>query len=148
MGCSHLQWSLQSLCSCCQVGLKEQYQGALQHDNHLRPCYSGLRMRFYLLGTLNGCIIAVRCISGTEAPLHIQVTYKSFVIILSWKKCTCSYVVTIILGRVVPYDYDVIMFGCDGKMYILCIYIYSISQEICTRFCCALLCCGYAIVHN
>ena len=26
--------------------------------------------------------------------------------------------------------------------------IYSISQEICTRFCCALLCCGYAIVHN
>ena len=27
-------------------------------------------------------------------------------------------------------------------------YTYSISQEICTRFCCALLCCGYAIVHN
>ena len=27
-------------------------------------------------------------------------------------------------------------------------FIYSISQEICTRFCCALLCCGYAIVHN
>ena len=26
--------------------------------------------------------------------------------------------------------------------------IYSISHEICTRFCCALLCCGYAIVHN
>ena len=26
--------------------------------------------------------------------------------------------------------------------------LYSISQEICTRFCCALLCCGYAIVHN
>ena len=25
---------------------------------------------------------------------------------------------------------------------------YSIAQEICTRFCCALLCCGYAIVHN
>ena len=25
---------------------------------------------------------------------------------------------------------------------------YSISQEICTRFCCALLCCDYAIVHN
>ena len=28
------------------------------------------------------------------------------------------------------------------------IRIYSISQEICTRFCCLLLCCGYAIVHN
>ena len=27
-------------------------------------------------------------------------------------------------------------------------HYYSISQEICTRFCCALLCCGYAIVHN
>ena len=26
--------------------------------------------------------------------------------------------------------------------------IYSISQKTCTRFCCALLCCGYAIVHN
>ena len=25
---------------------------------------------------------------------------------------------------------------------------YSISQEICTRFCCALLCCGYGIVRN
>ena len=25
---------------------------------------------------------------------------------------------------------------------------YSISQKVCTRFCCALLCCGYAIVHN
>ena len=25
---------------------------------------------------------------------------------------------------------------------------YSISQEICTRFCCAVLCCGYAIVHK
>ena len=29
-----------------------------------------------------------------------------------------------------------------------CPWSYSISQEICTRFCCALLCCGYAIVHN
>ena len=28
------------------------------------------------------------------------------------------------------------------------LYSYSISQEICTRFCCALLCCGYAIIHN
>ena len=27
-------------------------------------------------------------------------------------------------------------------------HLYSISQEICTRFCCALLCCGYAIGHN
>ena len=26
--------------------------------------------------------------------------------------------------------------------------VYSISQELCTRFCCALLCCGYAIVRN
>ena len=29
-----------------------------------------------------------------------------------------------------------------------CTRSYSISQEICIRFCCALLCCGYAIVHN
>ena len=25
---------------------------------------------------------------------------------------------------------------------------YSISQKICTRFCCALFCCGHVIVHN
>ena len=31
---------------------------------------------------------------------------------------------------------------------VLYAHMYSISQEICTRFCCALLCCGYAIVHN
>ena len=30
----------------------------------------------------------------------------------------------------------------------LACFDYRISQEICTRFCCALLCCGYAIVHN
>ena len=30
----------------------------------------------------------------------------------------------------------------------MCQTSYSISQEICTRFCCALLCCGYAIVNN
>ena len=34
--------------------------------------------------------------------------------------------------------------GCSLE----CTRIYSISQEICTRFCFALLCCGYAIVHN
>ena len=34
-----------------------------------------------------------------------------------------------------------------GIMYVE-VYMYSISHEICTRFCCALLCCGYAIVHN
>ena len=28
------------------------------------------------------------------------------------------------------------------------IHVYSISQEICTRFRCALISCGYAIVHN
>ena len=31
---------------------------------------------------------------------------------------------------------------------LLLMSMYSISQEICTRFCCALLCCGYAIGHN
>ena len=34
-------------------------------------------------------------------------------------------------------------------MLLICfLVIYSISQEICTRFCCALLSCGYAIIHN
>ena len=45
---------------------------------------------------------------------------------------------------------------CQGRMVIPIGYLtsilismsYSISQEICTRFCCVLLCCGYAIVHN
>ena len=36
----------------------------------------------------------------------------------------------------------------NGGTLLVCYNYYSISQEICTRFCCALLCCGYAIVHN
>ena len=37
----------------------------------------------------------------------------------------------------------------DTRMDYLCLPARnSISQEICTRFCCAMLCCGYAIVHN
>ena len=32
--------------------------------------------------------------------------------------------------------------------YVQWLDIYSISQEICTRLCCALLCCGYTIVNN
>ena len=38
--------------------------------------------------------------------------------------------------------------GANGLIDPMLTHIYSISQEICTRFCCALLCCGYAIVHN
>ena len=34
-----------------------------------------------------------------------------------------------------------------GDCSVVYILQYSISQEICTRFCCALLCCGHAIVH-
>ena len=49
-------------------------------------------------------------------------------------------------------DTDGVKVPGKGKYYPIHIpynYIrYSISQEICTRFCCALLCCGYAIVHN
>ena len=37
--------------------------------------------------------------------------------------------------------------GVEAIM-LCCGQVYSMSQEICTRFCCALLCCGYAIVHN
>ena len=36
----------------------------------------------------------------------------------------------------------------NASFAIWCGFVYSISQGICTRFCCALLCCGYAIVHN
>ena len=38
--------------------------------------------------------------------------------------------------------------GLSLKQYIIIAAYYCISQEICTRFCYALLCCGYAIVHN
>ena len=37
---------------------------------------------------------------------------------------------------------------CLDQWWLVYWRIYSLSQEICTRFCCALLCCGYAIVHN
>ena len=44
----------------------------------------------------------------------------------------------------------VLLWTMPGAYIIQVIYCmpYSIPQEICTRFCCALLCCGYAIVHN
>ena len=54
----------------------------------------------------------------------------------------CAY----FLGYTVRYKYRV-----DFKWTNTCpplSWMYSISQEICTRFCCALLYCGYAIVHN
>ena len=45
---------------------------------------------------------------------------------------------------------DFLQRDCDAECVSMPLpnYEYSISQEICTRFCCALLCCGYAIVHN
>ena len=53
-----------------------------------------------------------------------------------------------------PFD-DVIMFSVQptGDRYMEASHgnlsiTYSISQEICTRFCCTLLCCGHAIIHN
>ena len=52
-----------------------------------------------------------------------------------WERCSCC-------DQFMPFTNRVhqcsIWFDCT----------YSISQEICTRFCCALLCCGNAIVHN
>ena len=42
--------------------------------------------------------------------------------------------------------YMVIIVSSDSNS--LCCMQYSISQQLCTQFCCALLCCGYAIVHN
>ena len=36
----------------------------------------------------------------------------------------------------------------DDYDYITCNHLSSISHEICTRFCCALLYCGHVIVHN
>ena len=49
-----------------------------------------------------------------------------------------------------PHDYHIVAFSnrYDILDLISDLCIYSISHEICTQFCCALLCCGYAIVHN
>ena len=49
-----------------------------------------------------------------------------------------------------PFRLDIITanYALYSLPYVFAELTYSISQEICTRFCCALLCCGYAIVHN
>ena len=49
-----------------------------------------------------------------------------------------------------PFMLVLLLLGKGYSPYILSTtwLAYSISQEICTRFCCALLSCGYAIVHN
>ena len=51
------------------------------------------------------------------------------------------------IDRLITNVHGSIRHSMDNQGFHLC-DIYSISQEICTRFCCALLCCGYAIVHN
>ena len=56
--------------------------------------------------------------------------------------------IEVYLGSPVPYDIFDIKKRFMGYSYIPEPPDYSISQEICARFCCALLCCGYAIVHN
>ena len=68
---------------------------------------------------------------------EIKLSYFSVinVTVVRWRgTCRCS---------------DAIKFGMKSLSATAQIWFkYSISQEICTRFCCALLCCGYAIVHN
>ena len=51
-------------------------------------------------------------------------------------------------GRITISGNDQQGFPCLGLHLLSPSEAYSISQEICTRFCCALLCCVYAIVHN
>ena len=52
------------------------------------------------------------------------------------------------IGLTVVLKFDSRTFDSIAATGILIRGPYSISREICTRFCCALLCCGYAIVHN
>ena len=42
------------------------------------------------------------------------------------------------------YFNDILLY-CDGSILVMCTVLYSISQEICTRFCFAVLCCGYIL---
>ena len=60
--------------------------------------------------------------------------YHCQVLEYSWIFCTREF------------DYTVTLLGTIWEK--MPLRRYSISQEICIRFCCALLCCGYAIVHN
>ena len=87
-----------------------------------------------------------------EKRNHIDI--KIYSISLWNMKCNYSFLfVMIIMSAAINKCYwygssilptSVFSFDCSIRIW----HTYSISQEICTRFCCALLCCGYAIVHN
>ena len=65
-----------------------------------------------------------------SAPVRVAVNVLSVKILFVWSR--------VFFGS----------FLAPSVVYIRLLPLYSISQGICTRFCCALLCCGYAIVHN
>ena len=77
----------------------------------------------------------------TDRFLHSG-QYRALVILL-WFLCTqFEKKAELLVNR------DAIAHICHLSWWIYAALRYSISQEICTRFCCALLCCGYAIVRN
>ena len=47
-----------------------------------------------------------------------------------------------------PTKWRLVMHMSKSRCMVITKHMYSIPREICTRFCCTLLCCGYAIVRN
>ena len=81
--------------------------------------------------TMNDCITTIKQSTTNRVNISWDILYFSNLtgdlLDISWAQCR---------------------FMLNFAMTLCYIILYSISQEICTRFCCALLCCGYAIVHN
>ena len=98
---------------------------------HYSPFVKGIHQ-------MNGTFFSQRAINELTFPFHHSPKGRN-----SRKKSMTFYLNT---RRAALYGYlwTPIVLTQQGRV----MHIYSISQEICTRFCCALLCCGYAIVHN
>ena len=95
-----------------------------------------------------------RLVGGlTRIVPGVQIESRNFEVLgMDWGKLSfsggcrqaiCFFVICLRFGNQGSLAYPVLGNNLQGLT-----RTYSISQEICTWFCCALLCCGYAIVHN
>ena len=93
-----------------------------------------------------------------EISIEIHTSsFKKMHLKMSGKCRPFCFGLNVVIIKWIWYVYSCLHFCFNIPIYVPCIFIitiitresaYNIPQEICTRFCCALLCCGYAIVHN
>ena len=100
------------------------------------------------------CAVLKRYPELGPIPMCFNSSFDIYLIVWIWNWCITSHLHSQISNAFkcgVMWDYMTFMWRHHNEImicYLFHVTTYSISQEICTRFCCALLCCGYAIVHN